>query len=92
MNELQLQGVQKLFKKLEDKLGGMTVYGGKDLGYKGNLKALLGIDSIAFDVLYFDELDVYLEEPEAFHLHNDNSRVDWISVWEQLNVIESKFA
>ncbi|WBF82269.1 hypothetical protein [Mammaliicoccus virus vB_MscM-PMS2] len=88
MNELQ--GVQKLFKKLEEKLGGMTVYGGKDLGYKGNLKALLGIDTIAFDVLYFDELDVYLEEPEAFHLHNDNSRVDWISVWKQLIKIESK--
>ncbi|ANT44849.1 hypothetical protein HOR18_gp186 [Staphylococcus phage vB_SscM-1] len=84
----ELQGVQTLFNKLEDRLGGMAVYGGKHLGYKDNLKARLGIDSTAFEVLYFDELDEYLETPEDFHLHNDNSKVDWIEVWEQLNKIE----
>lgn len=88
MNELQ--GVQKLFTKLEGLLGDMGHCGGKYLGHKENFKARLGIDSTAFEVLYFDELDVYLESPEAFHLHNDNSRVDWIGVWEQLNKVESE--
>ena len=86
----ELQGVQTLFNKLEGLIGDIGYYVGKYLGYKDCLKARLGIDSTAFEVLYFDELDVYLETPEDFHLHNDNSRVDWIEVWEQLNKIESE--
>lgn len=86
MNELQ--GVQTLFNKLEGRLGDMGQYGTKQLGYKDLLKNRLGIDEVAFEVLYFDELDCYLETPKDFHLHNDNSRVDWISVWEQLNKVE----
>uniref|UniRef100_A0AB39C8C9 Uncharacterized protein n=1 Tax=Staphylococcus phage UHP46 TaxID=3234966 RepID=A0AB39C8C9_9CAUD len=86
----ELQGVQTLFNRLEKRLGGMAVCGSKQLGYKDILKTRLGIDSTAFEVLYFDELDVYLETPADFHLHNDDSRVDWIEVWEQLNKIESE--
>ena len=86
----ELQGVQTLFNKIEGLIGDISYYGGKYLDYKECLKARLGIDNTAFEVLYFDELDVYLETPEDFHLHNDNSRVDWIEVWEQLNKIESE--
>lgn len=86
----ELQGVQTLFNKLEKRLEDTAYCGSKQLGYKDILKLQLGIDSTAFEVLYFDELDVYLETPADFHLHNDDSRVDWIEVWEQLNKIESE--
>ena len=88
MNELQ--GIQKLFTKIEGLIGDIGYYGGKYLGYKECLKARLGIDSTAFEVLYFDELEEYLENPQDFHLYYDDSRVDWIEVWEQLNKIESE--
>ena len=86
MNELQ--GIQKLFTKIEGLIGDIGYYGGKYLGYKECLKARLGIDSTAFEVLYFDELEEYLENPQDFHLYYDDSRVGWIEVWEQLNKIE----
>ena len=88
MNELQ--GIQKLFTKIEGLIGDIGYYGGKYLDYKECLKARLGIDSTAFEVLYFDELEEYLENPQDFHLYYDDSRVDWIEVWEQLNKIESE--
>ena len=40
----ELQGVQKLFTKIEGLIGDIGYYGGKHLGYKECLKARLGID------------------------------------------------
>ena len=71
MNELQ--GVQTLFNKLEKRLEDTAYCGNKQLGYKDILKLQLGLDTIPFDVLYYDD-----------------SRVDWIEVWEHMNTIEQE--
>ncbi|ARM69083.1 hypothetical protein vBSauCG_166 [Staphylococcus phage vB_Sau_CG] len=88
MNELQ--GVQTLFNKLEGRLEHTAYCGNKQLGYKDILKIQLGLDTIPFDVLYYDELDCYLENPQDFHLYYDDSRVNWIEVWEHLNTVEQE--
>ncbi len=86
MNELQ--GVQTLFNKLEKRLEDTAYIGDKQLGYKDILKIQMGLDDTAFEVLYFDELEAYLENPQDFHLYYDDSRVDWIEVWEHMNRVE----
>lgn len=88
MNELQ--GVQTLFNKLEKRLEDTAFICDKQLGYKDILKIQLGINDIAFEVLYYDELGEYLENPQDFHLYYDDSRVDWIEVWEYLNTVENE--
>lgn len=83
----ELQGIQTLFNKVERQL--IDTRYEFPLGYKDILKAQMGIDDTAFEVLYYEELDQYLENPQDFHLYNDDSRVNWIEVWEQLNKLES---
>ena len=88
MNELQ--GVQTLFNKLEKRLEDTAYCGNKQLGYKDILKLQMGLDDTAFEVLYFDELEEYLENPQDYHLYYDDTRVDWIGVWEHMNTIEQE--
>lgn len=82
----ELQGIQTLFNKVERQL--IDTRYEFPLGYKDILKEQMGIDDTAFEVLYYEELEQYLENPQDFHLYNDDSRVNWIEVWEQLNKLE----
>ncbi len=82
----ELQGIQTLFNRVERQLEN-TYYNAK-IGYKERLRLLMGIDDTAFEVLYYEELEQYLENPQDFHIYNDDSRVHWIEVWEHLNTIE----
>lgn len=57
-------------------------------GYKQMLKAYMDIEPTAFEVLYDEQLDAYKAQPQDFHLYNDDSRVDWGEVVQQLEVLQ----
>lgn len=53
--------------------------------YTNELKKYLGsIDPLTFNILYFDEVDLYLKNPKPFHLENDTDYINFENVYYQL--------
>ena len=52
------------------------------------LKAYIGIEETAFEVLYDEQLSEYQKTPQDFHLYSDDSRVDWDEVYERLQKLK----
>jgi len=88
-----LQEVQNEFKRVEDVFqsevpASETSEEAGDGGYKQMLKAYIDIEETAFDVLYDEEIEAYQNHPQDYHLHGDDSRVDWGETYEKLQAIK----
>lgn len=89
----QLKDIQNEFKRVEDLFQSEvpeseTMPEAKNGGYKEMLKAYIGIEETAFEVLYDEQLSEYQKTPQDFHLYSDDSRVDWDEVYERLQKLK----
>lgn len=82
----EFKQVEKIFRKEVPEYK-TSVVGDKD-GYKELLKAYMDIDYTAFEVLYDEAENEYEEKPQDFHFDNDNSRINWNSIMEQLQELK----
>jgi len=82
----EFKQVEKLFRKEVPEYK-TSVLGDKG-GYKELLKAYMDIDYTAFEVLYDEAENEYEEKPQDFHFDNDNSRINWNSIMEQLQELK----
>jgi len=89
----QIKDVQNEFKRVEDLFQSEvpeseTTAEANNGGYKAMLKGYMNIEETAFEVLYDEEAEQYRENPQAYHLSYDDSRVDWGETYESLQAIQ----